>query len=229
MTERLQPSGSRRTTRRRALRSRGGGDRAGGTLPAVGAVDVGPEGGPTLFGLPAELPEEEDGAGPLPAEAPASASPGLAVVKRADVAGAAALVLAGVAANVSLSLPWWPGEGPPGLSLVRQGAEALDSGLEAAVRSVVWQPLVVVACGGLLVLLGFLLLVPARTHRFLGVLALVVSLASAVAVVLLLVDGGLLSVGFGPGMWCAVAVPVLGLLGALKAMLTAPLVTLDPR
>ena len=29
-------------------------------------------------------------------------------------------------------------------------------------------------------------------------------------------------------MWCAVAVPVLGLLGSLKAMFTAPLVTLDP-
>jgi len=34
---------------------------------------------------------------------------------------------------------------------------------------------------------------------------------------------------FGPGMWCAVAVPVLGMLGALKAMLTAPRVTLDAR
>jgi hypothetical protein len=28
-------------------------------------------------------------------------------------------------------------------------------------------------------------------------------------------------------MWCAVAVPVLGVLGALKAMLTVPLVRLD--
>jgi hypothetical protein len=30
-------------------------------------------------------------------------------------------------------------------------------------------------------------------------------------------------------MWCAVAIPVLGVLGAVKAMSTAPLVTLDPR
>ncbi|SOE03378.1 hypothetical protein [Blastococcus haudaquaticus] len=205
MTERLQPSGADRP------------------------VDVGPEGGPTLFGLPAEFPEESDG-DRLPAgRTPSDASPRLAVVKRADVAGAAALVLAGVAANVSLSLSWWPGEGPPGLSLVRQGAEALDAGVDHAVRAVVWQPLAVVACGGLLVLLGFLLLVPARGHRLIGVLALAVSLTAAAAVALLLVDGGLLSVGFGPGMWCAVAVPVLGVLGSLKAMLTAPLVTLDSR
>ena len=133
-----------------------------------------------------------------------------------------------MAANASLSLSWWPGEGPPGLSLVRRGAEALDSGVSEAVRSVVWQPFVVELCGGLLVLLGFLLLVPARAHRVIGELALAVALAAAAAVVLLLADDGLVIVGFGPGLWCAVAVPVLGVLGSLKAMLTAPVATVAP-
>jgi uncharacterized membrane protein len=80
----------------------------------------------------------------------------------------------------------------------------------------------------LLVLLGFLLLVPARAHRALGVLALVVSLAAAAAVIALVSGVGWQVDRFGPGMWCAVAVPALGLLGALKAMLTAPRVTLAP-
>jgi hypothetical protein len=86
-----------------------------------------------------------------------------------------------------------------------------------------------VLSGGLLVVLGFLLLVPARTHRLVGVLALAVSLAAATAVVVLLADGGWGPDQFGPGLWCAVAVPILGTLGSLKAMLTAPVVVLDHR
>jgi hypothetical protein len=168
-----------------------------------------------------------------PASGAASAGspsrPALTVLRRPEAFGAGALVLAGVAANVSLSLSWSPGEGPTGLSLVQRGGEALDSGIDASVRSGVWEPLVVVLCGGLLVLLGFLLLVPARGHRLLGVLALVVALAAAAAVVAVLVsDMGWQVDRFGPGMWCAVAVPVLGAVGALKAMLTAPRVTIDP-
>ncbi len=231
MTERLQPtSPGRRPGRRRLARSPSRGLRDDGTIPAIGAVDLGAESGPTLFGLPAEVPEE-DGAAEAPvvaAERDGAPSRELAFLKRSDPVGACALVLAGVAANVSLSLSWWPGEGPPGLTLVQSGAEALDSGVGDAVRTAVWQPFVVVLCGGLLVLLGFLLLVPARAHRLVGVLALAVALAAGAAVVLLLADDGLVTDGFGPGLWCAVAVPVLGVLGALKAMLTAPLVTLDP-
>ena len=39
-------------------------------------------------------------------------------------------------------------------------------------------------------------------------------------------DGGWGPDQFGPGLWCAVAVPILGTLGALKAMLTAPQIVL---
>jgi hypothetical protein len=126
---------------------------------------------------------------------------------------------------VSLSLSWWPGDGPTGLSLVQHAVEDVRSGVDAGG---VWQPLVVVLGGGLLVLLGVLLLVPARAHRLVGVLALFVSLAAAAAVVLL-VEAGWGVDRFGPGMWCAVAVPVLGVLGSLKAMLTPPLITLGSR
>ena len=72
------------------------------------------------------------------------------------------------------------------------------------------------------------MLAPTRAHRLVGVLALTVALAAAAAVMLLIADLGLTADQFGPGMWCAVAVPVLGLLGSVKAMLTAPLVTLSP-
>src|SRR5215213_1258791 len=215
MTERLKlphRSGNRAADRR-------------GSRPAP----PGPVEEPTILGFPAEIVEET---GPAdspadippdtrPTRVPASRSapadspshPALTVVRRPEAFGAGALVLAGVAANVSLSLSWSPGEGPTGLSLVQRGGEALDSGVAASVRSDVWEPLVVVLCGGLLVLLGFLLLVPARAHRLVGLVALVVSLAATAAVLFLVSDVGWRIDGFGPGTWCAVAVPVLGLLG----------------
>lgn len=228
MTQRLHPEGSRfRTARRRSSTSGAGGVPDDRTIPGeiLAAVE------PTLFGLPAEFARPDDvGDPPADEPAPARARPsdaGLLIVRRADRFGAGALVLAGVAANVSLSLSWAPGEGPTGLSLVQRGVEQLGAGMLAL--SWLWQPFAVVLSGGLLVLLGFLLLVPARSHRFVGVLALLVSLAAAAALVLLMADGGWGADQFGPGMWCAVAVPILGAIGALKAMLTAPLVTLDLR
>jgi hypothetical protein len=230
MIERLKPnhrSGSRAAERRASRADRA---RPAPTIPPTAPraqVD-----GPTILGFPAEVPEDTG-----PAQRPRrgagtadpSSRPALTVLRRPEVFGAAALVLAGVAANVSLSLSWSPGEGPTGLSLVQRGGEALDSGIAESVRSGVWEPLVVVLCGGLLVLLGFLLLVPARAHRLVGLLALVVALAATAAVLFVVSGVGWRFDRFGPGMWCAVAVPALGLLGSLKAMLTAPRVALDAR
>ena len=233
MTERLQPrdSGSR-TARKRTPRSRAAGIWGARTIPAATARELAAESEPTLFGLPAEVVTDDDTAERPPAE-PAPEPPpsgvGLVVVRRADRIGAGALVLAGVAANVSLSLSWSPGEGATGLSLVQRGVEGLGFGAGEWVVGGVWQPFAVVLSGGLLVLLGFLLLVPARAHRLVGVLALVVSLAAAAALVALMADGGWGPDQFGPGMWCAVAVPVLGTLGSLKAMLTTPLVAVRAR
>jgi lysylphosphatidylglycerol synthetase-like protein (DUF2156 family) len=189
---------------------------------------VGAETEPTLLGFPAEIVVDDDAersVGEAGLDVPPSRV--LTVVRRADPVAAGALVLAGVAAGVSLVLSWSPGAGPTGLSLVKPGIAALGIGSDE-VRDGIWQPPVVVASGGLLVLLGLLLLVPARGHRVVGVLALMTALAAAAAVVLLAADSGLVDDRFGPGMWCAVAVPVLGLLGSLKAMLTAPLAPLAP-
>ena len=230
MTDRLLPPvPNPRTARKRTPRSRAGAVWGARTLPTATAGRVPAESEPTLFGLPAEIVSDEDTAERSAVDvspAPPQSEGGLAVVRRADRFGAGALVLAGVAANVSLSLSWAPGESPTGLSLVQRGVEGLGGGEWGL--SGLWQPFAVVLSGGLLVLLGFLLLVPARSHRFVGVLALLVSLAAAAALVLLMADGGWGADQFGPGMWCAVSVPILGAIGALKAMLTAPLVVLDP-
>jgi hypothetical protein len=176
--------------------------------------------------VPDDDTAERSSAGATPQAPPSDV--GLVVHRRTDRFGGGALVLAGVAANMSLSLSWSPADGPTGLSLVQRGVDVLRSGAGDAFNGL-WQPVVVVLSGGLLVVLGILMLIPARAHRLVGVLALLVSLAAAAAVVLLMVDGGWGPDQFGPGMWCAVAVPVLGALGAMKAMVTAPLVTVSPR
>src|SRR3712207_297027 len=198
MTQRLQqPSGSgRRTPRRRTPRLRPGGSRA--ARPASPASE--PADDPTILGFPAELDDTGPTDRPLDAAGPeVPQEESLTVLRRPDALAAGALVLAGVAANVSLLLSWSPGEGPTGLSLVQRGGEALDAGLAESARSDVWEPLVVVLCGGLLVLLGFLVLVPARAHRLLGVLALAVALGAAAAVILLAADAGWRADRFGPG------------------------------
>jgi hypothetical protein len=87
----------------------------------------------------------------------------------------------------------------------------------------------VVLGGGLLVLLGVTLLVPARAHRFLGVLALLVALTTGAALLVLFAQADWRVERFGVGAWCATAVPVFGVLGSLKSMLTAPDVTLVAR
>jgi hypothetical protein len=223
MTERVRRSDTgMRTARGRVPRALRAGVQPAPAIPVPPPGSVSTEGEPTILGFPTETDEGAE----IPVAGPdIPASPALVVVRRADPLGATPLVLAGVAANVSLLLSWAPGEGPSGLTLVQGGARALGSG---PAGDALWQPFVVVLCGGLLVVLGFLMMVPARAHRLVGVLALVVTLGAAAAVVLLAVDTGLADEQFGPGLWCAVAVPVLGLLGALKAMLTAPLVSLAP-
>jgi hypothetical protein len=83
-----------------------------------------------------------------------------------------------------------------------------------------WQPLTIVLGGGLLLIFGLLMFVPAKTHRFLGILALIVSLAALAAVIVPLARAGWDFGEFDLGFWFAIAVPVLGLLGSLKALLT---------
>ncbi|MFP5371579.1 MAG: hypothetical protein ACLGI3_12645 [Actinomycetes bacterium] len=226
MPQRLRQQPLPRPRRARGRQQIGAG-RAATTIPAEVITGPAVDGEPTLFGLPAEIAEPDEGSQRAVERSHVLPSGReLVTVRRADRTGGTALVLAGVAANVSLFLSWSPGGEPDGLSLVEDGARVLVGGVPPAVPLSVWQPLVVVASGGVLVLLGLLLLVPARAHRLVGMLALLASLAAAAALVVLVAGLGWQPERFGPGMWCAVAVPLLGLLGSLKAMLTPPLVTL---
>lgn len=224
-------------------------------LPAVPAAG---EAEPTILGFPAEpaqdgevmrpaaepasdvsghggdvLGDTDPGRRLAAAEPESAGAPGsavqLVVLRRAERFGGLALVLAGIAAGVSLWLPWRRGDGATGLSLVRRGIAGFGSGLGEIGRNGLWQPLAVVLGGGVLFLLGLVLFRRARTHRLVGVLALLVAVAAAAGVVVPLADADWRTAPFGLGMWFAVAVAGLGVLGAMKAMLTAPLVTTGPR
>lgn len=143
-------------------------------------------------------------------------------LRRPDAFAALMLILAGIAAGVSLLINWLRGEDRTGLDLVQRGFDTFDEGVGEVFSSGFWQPLAVVLGGAVLFLLGLLMFVPAKTHRFLGVLALVVSLVAGAAVLVPLA-GEDWDVGrFDLGFWFAVAVPVLGVLGGLKAVLTGP-------
>jgi hypothetical protein len=130
--------------------------------------------------------------------------------------GGLLLILAGIAAAVSLVLDWLADADGTGLDLVRDGFEDLGEIVDTGL----WQPLAVVLGGGVLLLLGIMMWLPARSHRFLGLLGLLVSGVIVWAVVVPLQDADWQVDFFGPGFWCAVAVAVLGVLGSLKALLT---------
>jgi len=132
--------------------------------------------------------------------------------------GGLLLILAGIAAGISLLLDWLPGDGTTGLDLVRAGFAdprgSFSNGL--------WQPLAIVLGGGVLFLLGVMMWLPLRTHRFLGVLGLLVSLAVTAGVLVPLALEGWDLGFFRAGFWCGIAVAALGLLGSLKAVFTGP-------
>jgi hypothetical protein len=132
--------------------------------------------------------------------------------------GGLLLILAGIAAGISLLLDWLTDPEVTGWSLVREGFDDLGG----VFGNGMWQPLTIVLGGGVLFLLGILLWLPARTHRFLGVVALLVSLAITAAILVPLADEEWQVDAFGVGFWFAVAVAALGLLGSLKAIFTGP-------
>ncbi|SDL62880.1 hypothetical protein SAMN05660642_00482 [Geodermatophilus siccatus] len=175
------------------------------------------------------------GAGPGYAPGPPPPPPGYAPrpapeysttpvrVRRSDSLASLLLLLAGIAAGVSLLLRWLPGSDLTGWDLVRRGwDDAADGGVAALFGTGFWQPMAVVLGGAVLFLLGLLVVLPAHTHRFLGVLALLVSLVAGAGVLVPLAAEGWDPATIDTGFWFAVAVPVLGLLGALKALFTGP-------
>jgi hypothetical protein len=132
--------------------------------------------------------------------------------------GGLLLILAGLVAAVSLILHWVAHRDVSGWGYLRKGFDDLGGALSSGL----WQPLVIVLGGGVLFLLGLVLWLPARSHRFVGLIALLVSLAITAGVLVPLVDAKWELGFFGPGFWCAIAVAVLGLLGSLKAVITRP-------
>jgi hypothetical protein len=180
--------------------------------------------GATAYGAP---PEETSGYGAGPATTP-DYTPRPVAVRRADVLAGLLLLLAAAAAAISLLLRWLAGRDDTGLDLVRRGIDDARQGFGTVIGSGFWQPLTVVGGGALLLLLGLWMLLPAKRHRFAGLLALLVSAAVTTAVLVPLVkarwDPGTFDIGF----WFACAVAVLGLLGALKALLTGRRYRQDP-
>jgi hypothetical protein len=144
-------------------------------------------------------------------------------VRRPDSPASLLLLLAGIAAGVSLLLRWLPGSELTGWDLVRRGVDDFTQGGVAAVfENGFWQPLAVVLGGAVLLVLGLLVVLPARSHRFLGLLALLVALVAGAGVLVPLADVGWDLDRIDTGFWFAAAVPALGLLGALKALFTSP-------
>jgi hypothetical protein len=223
---------------------------ARGHVPALESVSIGPDrtvpgiptrlvaGDPdTILGFPVEEEPEGDDrpaniepAPPPPATDAPEPPLRLVALPRADPIAGIALVFAGLCAAVSLWLPWRQGQGVTGGSLTRQGLAVAGKGFNAVGRADLWEPPVIVIGGALLLLLGVLLFLPARTHRVVGVLALFVAAGVSAGVLAAVGQAGWNTARFAPGLWFAAAVAVLGILGALKAMLTVPRVTLkQPR
>ncbi len=144
-------------------------------------------------------------------------------VRRPDSLASLLLLFAGIAAGISLLLRWLPGSDLTGWDLVDRGFDDLaGGGAQALLDNGFWQPMAVVLGGAALFVLGLLAVLPAHSHRLVGVLALLVGLVAGAGVLV-----PLAAVGWDPdtidtGFWFAVAVPALGLLGALKALLTSP-------
>ena len=149
-------------------------------------------------------------------------------VRRSDVFAGLLLVLAGVAAAISLLLDWVKGNDESGLDLLKDGFDTFGDGIGTVFSSGFWQPIAIILGGGVLFILGLLVLVPAKSHRFLGVLALIVSLCVVAAVLVPLARSGWDFGSFDLGFYFAIAVAVLGLLGSLKALLSGPKYATQP-
>jgi hypothetical protein len=185
---------------------------------------------PSILGFPAEFagdetaPEDEV---PLPPLEALDGAGALYVLHTGDAYAGTLLMVAGTAGGMSLFLPWVQHDRELGLALVRR---SLESGnLDGLERSGLLLPLVVAGAACVLFVLGLLAFRPARTHRLVGVAALVVSLGVATGIVVRVADGGWDPLRTDPGALCAVVLAGCGVLGALKAMLTPPEVSADPR
>jgi hypothetical protein len=200
-------------------------------LPPVGTPGSAPAGGgpypqqggyPPPGGYPQQGAYPDQGAPPPGAydETAPDYSTRPVAVRRPDVLAGLLLVLAGVAAGISLTLRWLSGDDASGFDLVQRGFDDFGTGFTEPFDTGFWQPVAIVCGGGLLLLLGLLMFLPAKRHRFLGFVALVVAGIVTAAVLIPLWEADFDLGVFDLGFWFAVAVAGLGLLGALKALFT---------
>jgi hypothetical protein len=209
------------------------GVRTGETVPSVLPPDLVTPNEPSILGFPAdENPDVAADARESVVEALIPPDDGIRapiLLKRADSSAGSLMMIAGAAGGLSLFLPWLQHDAALGLSLVGRGIDLAGIGIDRLAGSGLVLPVGVVLGGGVLFLLGLLAFRPARTHRAAGVVALFVSLAVAAGVIVRVADQEWGELRVDPGFLCAVVLAGFGLLGALKAMLTAPAVTPEPR
>src|SRR6185437_2002424 len=110
--------------------------------------------------------------------------------RRPDGLAGLLLVLAGAAAGVSLLLHWVDNSSVTGWDLMRSAWHEARSSWSSFVDSGLWQPVAAVAGGGILFVLGLLMFVPARTHRTIGVLALLVSVGAGAGILVAISGAG---------------------------------------
>ena len=180
-------------------------------------------GGSTAVGSGAHgYPGAGEGHSTTPQYSSAQYSTAPVKVRRGDPLAALLLILAGLAAAVSLLLRWLAGRDATGWDILKQAFDTSSAGIGTLFSSGFWQPLAILLGGGVLFVLGLLMLIPAKAHRFLGLLALLVSFAVVAGVLVPLAQAHWRLAGFTIGFHLAMAVAALGLLGSLKALLTGP-------
>jgi len=137
-------------------------------------------------------------------------------VRRPDPLAGILLVLAGVGIGVSLLLEWFS-------SL--NGYDIFEDALDNAgsfFSDGVWQPLVIVFGGAVLLLIGLFAFIPGKSRRTIGLIALLIALAIVAAVMTALITADFDFSAFEPGFLVVIGAAVVGLLGALKAAVTPP-------
>jgi hypothetical protein len=192
------------------------------TTPGITPVQGGPAPGPGATAAHPAAGRVGYPGGTAPAVTTPEYSSRPVAYRRPDTLAALLLLLAGIAAGVSLLLPWVRGSNATGWDLMRIGWNQVQTGAGTVFRTGMWQPAAVVLGGAVLFVLGLLLFVPARTHRFLGALALLAALAAAAGVLVALSGADWRVRRFDIGFWFGAAVAVLGVLGAFKALVTGP-------
>ena len=137
-------------------------------------------------------------------------------VRRPDSLAGLLMVLAGAAIGVSLLLEWF---------LDLTGYDVFDQGLQNAgsfFNDGIWQPLVIVFGGAVLLLIGLIAFIPGKSRRALGLIALLVAIGIVAAAMTVLINVDFDFTGFKPGFYVVLGAAVLGLLGAVKAAVTPP-------